>query len=102
MMMFAGFGVTLRDLPSYLYWGSYLSYLRYAFEGYVGAIYGMNRETLECKEGYCHYKYPDKLLSDMAMRGDQFWNDIMALLVILAIFRTSAFCLLKWKLVAVR
>ncbi|OWR55647.1 ATP-binding cassette transporter subfamily G member Bm3 [Danaus plexippus plexippus] len=27
MMMFAGFGVTLRDLPPYLYWGSYVSYL---------------------------------------------------------------------------
>lgn len=33
MMMFAGFGVSLRDLPGYLRWGSYISYLRYGLEG---------------------------------------------------------------------
>jgi len=56
-MMFAGFGVTLRDLPFYLKWGSYVSYLRYGLEGYVGAIYGSDRAVLECEEQtYCHYR----------------------------------------------
>uniref|UniRef100_A0A182SMU5 ABC-2 type transporter transmembrane domain-containing protein n=1 Tax=Anopheles maculatus TaxID=74869 RepID=A0A182SMU5_9DIPT len=58
MMMFAGFGVTLRDLPSYLKWGSHISYLRYGLEGYVNAIYGENRETLDCElKPYCHYRF---------------------------------------------
>ena len=58
MMMFAGFGVTLRDLPSYLKWGSHVSYLRYGLEGYVGAIYGENRQVLDCEMAtYCHYRY---------------------------------------------
>lgn len=35
LMMFAGFGVSLRDLPNYLKWGSYVSYLRYGLEGYI-------------------------------------------------------------------
>jgi ATP-binding cassette, subfamily G (WHITE), member 4 len=57
MMMFAGFGVTLRDLPPYLYWGSYVSYLRYGLEGFIGAIYGLQRPKLDCNEAiYCHYK----------------------------------------------
>lgn len=57
-MMFAGFGVTLRDLPTYLYWGSYVSYLRYGLEGFIGAIYGKERPNLECNEAlYCHYKW---------------------------------------------
>lgn len=57
-MMFAGFGVTLRDLPGYLKWGSHISYLRYGLEGYVGSIYGSNRSTLACDESaYCHYRY---------------------------------------------
>lgn len=55
-MMFAGFGVTLRDLPSYLKWGSHVSYLRYGLEGYVGAIYGFKRPTLDCNELICYYK----------------------------------------------
>lgn len=57
MMMFAGFGVTLRDLPSYLKWGSHISFLRYGLEGVVGAIYGQGREMLACQEAlYCHYR----------------------------------------------
>lgn len=55
-MMFAGFGVTLKDLPGYLKWGSYISFLRYGLEGYVGALF-YNREQLECEAFYCHYKW---------------------------------------------
>lgn len=103
MMMFAGFGVTLKDLPSYLYWGSYISYLRYGLEGIVGAIYGLERGTLECPDGdYCHYKYPSKFLSEISMRGDQFWNDIIALIIILFFLRILSYVLLRWKLMAVR
>ncbi|KYN05399.1 PREDICTED: ATP-binding cassette sub-family G member 4 [Cyphomyrmex costatus] len=105
LMMFAGFGVSLRDLPSYLKWGSYLSYLRYGLEGFVGAIYGMDRPILDCKEKgefYCHYKYPSKFLSDISMSGDQFWNDIIALTIILLITRCSAYLLLRWKLMSYR
>ncbi|KAL0103647.1 hypothetical protein PUN28_017727 [Cardiocondyla obscurior] len=104
-MMFAGFGVSLRDLPSYLKWGTYVSYLRYGLEGFVGAIYGLDRPILECKEKgelYCHYKYPSKFLSDIAMQGDQFWNDVIALATILLITRCGAYILLRWKLVSYR
>ncbi|EZA54901.1 hypothetical protein DMN91_009473 [Ooceraea biroi] len=105
LMMFAGFGVSLRDLPSYLKWGSYLSYLRYGLEGFVGAIYGLNRPVLPCEEKgelYCHYKYPSKFLSDIAMNGDQFWNDLIALTTILVITRCGAYLLLRWKIVSMR
>ncbi|KAM0736709.1 ATP-binding cassette subfamily G member 4 [Formica fusca] len=105
LMMFAGFGVTLRDLPNYLKWGSYISYLRYGLEGFVGAIYGLDRPILDCKEKgglYCHYRYPSKFLSDIAMRGDQFWTDVIALSTILIITRCGAYLLLRWKIVSYR
>ncbi|XP_045768108.1 ATP-binding cassette subfamily G member 4 [Maniola jurtina] len=103
MMMFAGFGVTLRDLPDYLYWGSYISYLRYGLEGYIGAIYGLERPTLACNQAkYCHYKYPRTFLKEIAMSPNMFWWDILALTVTLFTLRTAAFLLLKWKLSAVR
>lgn len=105
LMMFAGFGVSLRDIPSYLKWGPYLSYLRYGLEGLVGAIYGYDRPILDCTEKnelYCHYKYPSKFLSDISMRGDQFWNDIIALSIILLITRCGAYILLRWKLTSFR
>lgn len=103
MMMFAGFGVSLRDLPPYLYWGSYISYLRFGLEGVVGAIYGLNRGVLDCPEdAYCHYKYPEKLLQDVAVKADQFSNDVIALLLFLFVLRISAYVVLRFKLFAVR
>ncbi|XP_015122195.1 ATP-binding cassette sub-family G member 4 [Diachasma alloeum] len=105
MMMFAGFGVNLRDLPGYLRPGSYLSYLRYGLEGYIHAIYGENRDTLDCAktEEYCHYKYPKKFLNEIvAMAPDQFWNDVFGLTVLLLVLRISSYFLLRWKLQSAR
>ncbi|XP_058790529.1 ATP-binding cassette sub-family G member 4-like [Phymastichus coffea] len=106
MMMFAGFGVSLRDLPSYLYWGTYISYLRYGLEGYVNAIYGLNRGPLECHNDdldFCYYKDPRKFLKDVvAMRDDQFWIDFGALSSIVIAMRLAAYYLLRWKLMASR
>ncbi|XP_076252828.1 ATP-binding cassette sub-family G member 1 [Rhynchophorus ferrugineus] len=103
MMMFAGFGVTLKDLPIYLYWGSYVSYLRFGLEGVVGAIYGLNRQTLDCPEDqYCHYKYPKKFLEDIAVKPDQFSNDVIALVLFWFILRIGALVVLKYKLHSMR
>ncbi|XP_017095715.2 ATP-binding cassette sub-family G member 4 [Drosophila bipectinata] len=103
MMMFAGFGVTLRDLPSYLKWGSHISYLRYGLEGFIAAIYGLDRGTLACDEAlYCHYRYPKKFLEEITMRGDQFWNDVIALTLMIVIFRLASYMILKAKIKSIR
>lgn len=129
MMMFAGFGVTLRDLPGYLKWGSHISFMRYGLEGFVGAIYGENRQTLECDKAiYCHYRYhhlcfptflalfsihyvsficfdfryPQRFLTEISMRGDQFWPCMNALFITVLLLRLGAYFLLRWKVVAVR
>ncbi|XP_069705120.1 ATP-binding cassette sub-family G member 1 [Periplaneta americana] len=102
VMMFAGFGVNLADMPKYLKWGTYISYLRYGLEGYVSAIYGYGREVLDCVALYCHYKFPHKFLNEITMTGDQFWNDILALCVILLILRSAAYFLLRLRLKSLR
>lgn len=101
MMMFAGFGVTIRDMPEYLRWGSYVSYLRYGLEGYVVAIYN-NRETLDCDKRYCHYRYPGKFLREVDMEGGDFLTDVLALVAILLILRIAAYVLLRWKIMSER
>ncbi|XP_014226922.1 ATP-binding cassette sub-family G member 4-like isoform X2 [Trichogramma pretiosum] len=111
MMMFAGFGVMISDLPAYLHWGSYISYLRYGLEGYVNAIYGLNRPALNCvdvdPEGpgidFCFYKEPKKFVNDVVgMSENQFWNDMICLTIILIALRLIAFVLLRWKLMSTR
>ncbi|ALC39044.1 CG5853 [Drosophila busckii] len=102
MMMFAGFGVTLRDLPSYLRWGSHISHLRYGLEGFIAAIYGMDRKVLECNEPYCHYRYPKKFLEEISMTGDQFWKDLIALCSMMVLLRVGAYIVLQAKIKSVR
>nr|QAV55729.1 ATP-binding cassette sub-family G member 4-like protein [Sogatella furcifera] len=102
MMMFSGFGVSLRDIPEYMKWGTNLSYLRYSLEGYVAAIYGLDRPILPCSSYYCHYKYPKKFMSEVAMNGDQFWMDVYALLFTLFLTRVAAYVLLRWRIRAMR
>lgn len=104
LMMFAGFGVTLRDLPDYLKWGTYISHMRYGLEGFVGAIYGRNRNTLECSADavYCHYRYPKTFLKEISMDGEKFWHCLNALCITVILLRLGAYFLLRWKVVAVR
>lgn len=76
---------------------------RYGLEGVIAAIYGLNREVLECPvDMYCHYRNPQKFLSDISMQSDQFWNDIIALLITLFFLRIVAYVLLRYKLSAMR
>lgn len=104
MMMFAGFGVRLSDLPFCFYWMSYLSYLRFGLEGLVEAIYGLDRGTLECPRDvyYCHYRYPKKLLEEVGVLADQFDNDVIILILFMFILRIGAFLMLKHKLLSLR
>ncbi|KAJ1527012.1 hypothetical protein ONE63_008556 [Megalurothrips usitatus] len=111
MMMFAGFTVSIKDMPAYLKWGTYVSYLRFGLEGYVGSIYGRNRTTLSCNGPpgklpddliYCHYRYPSKFLKEVAMEGDQYNVDLIALTVILLVLRLAVYPVLRWKLFAMR
>ncbi|KAF4518788.1 hypothetical protein B566_EDAN005409 [Ephemera danica] len=99
MMMFAGFGVTLRDIPTYMIPGTYISYLRFGLEGLVLTIYGYNRERLECdNELYCHYRYPEKLLYEVAMEKSVMYVDVLGLVIILVLLRFVAFFCLRWRI----
>ncbi|XP_025419247.1 ATP-binding cassette sub-family G member 4-like [Sipha flava] len=99
LMMFSGFGVNLRDIPYLLKWGTEISFLRYGLEALIAAIYD-KRGILPCYELYCHYKYPEKFLEEIAMTTDKFNKDVFVLVVTLLITRIAAYFMLRLRVKA--
>ncbi|KAK6636299.1 hypothetical protein RUM43_009958 [Polyplax serrata] len=114
-LLFSGFFVSFDAIPIYLRWITYLSYIRYGFEGTALATYGFAREKLKCfqKEErnvgyentdmiYCHFRNPTTTLEELDMLDADFTVDIVALVIIFFILRISAFLFLRWKLKSTR
>ncbi|EDV30806.2 uncharacterized protein Dana_GF15046 [Drosophila ananassae] len=101
-LLFSGFFVSFDAIPVYLRWITYLSYIRYGFEGTALATYGYGREKLRCFQTYCHFKSPVTTLEELDMVNANFTLDIVALIVIFVVLRISAYLFLRWKLKTVR
>jgi len=101
-LLFSGFFVSFDAIPIYLRWITYLSYIRYGFEGTALATYGFNREKLKCYQTYCHFKNPQTTLEELDMLNSDFRIDIAALIIIFFVLRISAFLFLRWKLRSTR
>ncbi|XP_061401043.1 ATP-binding cassette sub-family G member 1-like [Musca vetustissima] len=101
-LLFSGFFVSFDAIPVYLRWITYLSYIRYGFEGTALATYGFGREKLKCHQTYCHFKSPMTTLEELDMVNASYTLDIVALVVIFVVLRLSAYLFLKWKLKTAR
>ncbi|XP_037824155.1 ATP-binding cassette sub-family G member 1 [Lucilia sericata] len=101
-LLFSGFFVSFDAIPVYLRWITYLSYIRYGFEGTALATYGYGREKLKCFQTYCHFKSPMTTLEELDMVDADYTLDIVALVVIFVVLRVSAYLFLKWKLKTAR
>ncbi|XP_051174768.1 ATP-binding cassette sub-family G member 1 isoform X1 [Leptopilina boulardi] len=100
-LLFSGFFVSFDAIPVYLRWITYLSYIRYGFEGTALATYA-DRAKLKCYQIYCHFKDPKTTLENLDMLDADFMLDILALLLIFVVLRISAYLFLRWKLRSAR
>lgn len=101
-LLFSGFFVSFDAIPVYLRWITYLSYIRYGFEGTALSIYSFGREKLRCFQTYCHFKAPQTTLEELDMLDADYTLDIVALVIIFLLLRIAAFLFLRWKLKTVR
>lgn len=97
-LLFSGFFVSFDAIPIYLRWITYLSYIRYGFEGTALATYGFDRKKLQCFISYCHFKAPSTTLQELDMDKSSYMVDVVALIGIFFFLRISAYLFLKWKL----
>jgi len=97
-LLFSGFFVNLDAIPSYMGWISYVSFMRYSFEGSMLAIYAFERDNLACSQPYCHYKFASKILEQFNMQDSLFMCSILSLLVCFFVIRLAAYFVLRWKI----
>ncbi|KAG5876273.1 hypothetical protein JTB14_013010 [Gonioctena quinquepunctata] len=104
MVLFSGFFANLEDIPYYIKWLPYMSYLKYGFEANMIAIYGLGRKKLECNAEYCPFKYPKTFLDTMSMKDDMrtYLIDISVLIGIFMLLRICIYFVLRIKLLTIR
>lgn len=94
-----GFGSGYETIPILIKIAMYFSYLRYSLEGMIHAML-TERKKLECPESeeFCIYNDLEYFVREMGMENTIYWLDVLALLIILVIFRGGSYYLLRQRL----
>ncbi|CAC5396574.1 ABCG1 [Mytilus coruscus] len=99
VLLFSGFFVNFQTMPVYLQWLSYISYLRYSFEGILHAIYGFDRENLDCSEDHvmkCQFNEPKDILEQWDVEN-VFFVDFIVLCTFFVLLRVGCYFVLRWR-----
>jgi hypothetical protein len=79
----------------------YLILCRYSFEGVLQAIYGFDREPLDCEKldekHQCIFKEADDILKELDVENAKFYIDFIVLCSFFVVLRVACYMVLRWR-----
>jgi len=79
---------------------------RFAFEGVIQAIYGYDRDPLECEHEsddiqmqmqMCIFQEPSKMIKELDVENAKFYVDLIVLLAFFVLLRIVCYLVLRWR-----
>lgn len=96
--LFSGFFVPLRDASMLVRPLMYVSFVRYAFEGAIHAIYGFDRPDLDCPQVFCYFRKLQRFRDFVSLPDLAYGYDLLALLAWNAILMLAVYMSLKRRI----
>ena len=88
----------MSTIPAYLSWILDISFMRYAFEGSMLALYSFDRPLLSCSLHYCLHRNPVRYLESFDMAQGSFYWCLFAQLLFFFAIRLAGYFVLRLKL----